>query len=83
MNRLQHLAVWIGAFAFIGLWMWACAHFDRERFAVEAQDEAQNRAWVAHQVCGENAAWRWNGDDLQCLTHSGRRTGKPTKVASK
>ena len=83
MSRLQHLAKWLAASAFIAAWMWACAHFDAERFSVEEQDEVQNREWVARQTCGENAAWRWNGDDLQCLTHAGKRTGKPTKVASK
>ena len=50
--------------------------------AARDADEAWNRDFVGHKVCGPEAAFEWRGDDLQCITHSGKRTGKPMKVAS-
>lgn len=29
---------------------------------------------AARAICGENAAYQFNGNTLQCLTHAGRKT---------
>ena len=58
---------------------------DADRELQEAQEVTaaqHSRDWAARQVCGENAAWVWNGDELQCYAHRGHRTGGRVLVAS-
>jgi hypothetical protein len=53
-------------------------------FSYAKDEEAEaiaSREWVARQKCGPEASWRWDGDNLQCLTKHGKRTGKPVMVA--
>lgn len=81
---------WLLAVAYVGLLI-LIQHLDDDRFglslrsqmerdiAAEAQD---SREWAARRVCGENAAWQWRGDDLQCISKHGKKIGRPVSVAT-
>lgn len=84
MSRLHHLLTWIAAALLMAAWMYAAAHFDHERAALEAEQVTaarHSREWVAAQVCAQNGGYRWVSDtDLQCLTKRGNKTGTVSAV---
>lgn len=73
MSNTRHVLTWLLALVIVAVWMLLCAGMD-ERSAMA--DEHHNRAWVAQQVCGENAHAEWVDDkSIQCYMHTGRKTG--------
>lgn len=61
----------------VAAWLIAASHFDIERDLEIARENASainSRDFAASQVCGHEAAWRWHGDELTCLMHSGKTT---------
>lgn len=81
---VRQLMTWLACAVFLVSWLYAAAHFDHERAAVEAeqvQAARHSREWVASQVCAQNGGHRWVSDtELQCLNKHGRKSG-PVVVA--
>jgi len=74
---------WTAAVAFVLAWGAAASYFDQQREAVEAQNAMTSRDWAARQVCGQNAAFEWRGDELSCFTHRGHKASRQVVAVNK
>ena len=47
-------------------------------YEADKEDKAaiSSRDFAARQVCGQEAAFEWRGDELQCFTHRGHRASR-------
>ena len=77
-------SAWAMAILVTAVWCLLLGFFQHQDESPEAA-ATYSRDWAATVVCGQNAAHQWVGDDLQCLTKHGRRTGprhSPQQVAA-
>lgn len=61
---------------------WDLREVDAAQAVAEERAALESREWAARQKCGPEASWRWDGDDLQCLTKHGRKTGTVSTIVA-